>query len=381
MTLIGRSYFPIEYGNDTKYYLSFFNENLDAGQYIQHIPLIFLNTILIISSAFINSFLPLIVILNRNLHTVTNTFISSICIANLFLIPSTIFISMSMRKAEWKLGDIACKATIYLLYQSGVILVWLMSAIAYDRYRRIIKYHKIQLDNKKAMIICIATWVSGFAVGTLLANSQTTLEVQSSPNTTLVICTREYDRFSVPLAAIITGLNFILPLCVVTLCYWKILKKISASAQAANNTRVKQRKFRRDIALTYSVSANSHDERAPANHVLSLGSESAGKDRKKSISLTNREVQNGRVIKILISIVVVYFITWFPEAIYVVGIVVDLLADRTTVRALYAYISIAVLNLNSLLTPLIYCIGDRNIKRALARYWRHNKLAPMPPSS
>ena len=129
--------------------------------------LILLFTIIIIVSVIGNLLVIVTFIVNQNMRSVTNIFILSLAISDLFVILVTAPINMSTAINKfWTMSSFACKLVPFLITFNVACSTLTLCCIAFDRYYAIVHPLKLKLlqTPTRAFILQIIVWtISGVA--------------------------------------------------------------------------------------------------------------------------------------------------------------------------------------------------------------------------
>lgn len=329
------SYFYAEesefgWGNTTYFtFFSEFNRPWIGLSYIEATVLILL---------FILSFLSNISIFyqimnTKSTRTVTNYLICNLAVADILFTSGGPLVAVARISGTWILGNFVCKMMIYVLFTCAFVLIWTMTIISIDRNICINKTSMKRLTPKAIVIIIIFIWILAFASFIPLGMF---FNVREFPFgiTTVKICTLVWPRFttfrlSVFFTSVLCVVGFVIPLTIMAVNYFQILRKFCRSRRAIRQT--------------------------------SINNEATNSLRHRR----TRDQRDIKVVKTLVLIVVLFLLMWLPIFITFVAIQLDGMSEsmQLSSQTLIATLSIALAN--GFVNPFIYGVMNDRLRRGI----------------
>lgn len=329
MASVNKSYFfgsDQEHGwGNTSYftYFSEFNRPWHGLPYIEAFVLI----VLFIFSL-IGNFIVFFQILKvRSTRTVTNYLICNLAVADILFSSGSPLIAAARLTGTWVLGTFVCKMLVYIMFVCASVMIWTMTIISIDRYICILKTNAKKITPKVAICSILILWTLDFLAFIPLSMF---FSVKQFPfgQEEVKICTLMWPNFSsIRISMIFTVsvclVGFVIPLAILVLNYFGILRKFwrSRNAVKAITTRSAKSRKQRDI----------------------------------------------RLIKNLILLVFLFLVMWLPIFIVFALIQADGMADSMNISS-QALIGTLCLALgNACVNPFLYGIMNDRLKRRILR--------------
>ena len=99
-------------------------------------------------------------ICNRRMRTVTNSFIGSLTIADMFLTFGAPMIAVTRVTGSWIFGSWACSMMVYTEFVCGFVGIWTMTLIGLDRYLCIVGKSGTRFTQRAAMCALVVVWLA-----------------------------------------------------------------------------------------------------------------------------------------------------------------------------------------------------------------------------
>ncbi|XP_019635258.1 PREDICTED: neuropeptide FF receptor 2-like [Branchiostoma belcheri] len=268
---------------------------------------------------------------NRNLHTVTNSFIFNLALADLLValicMPVTLVYTIIY---NWPFGDVICKLSIFMQGVSVGASVFTLVAVATDRYFAVVRVPKGKINGKQATVIISVIWILSITVSVPQA---VVLHAEYDPVSDIVSCTERWpkptERAYYTLALFI--LLFVVPLLAIGYMYIRIATNIWYRP------------------ATIAVSTRSNTEQADAKKIW--------------------------VIKMLVVVVILFIVCWLP--LQIIALVTDfghLSLNAMTVIYMNVYPACHWLfYFNSAMNPVVYGYYNKNLRRICNEKLRKHK--------
>ncbi|KAK3733915.1 hypothetical protein QZH41_000975 [Actinostola sp. cb2023] len=281
---------------------------------------------------------------------------------------------------EWPLGEFVCMYVYPLVEIFFGSSVWIIAAIAIERYRNIVRMarvHRRTNQTKRSAKIMFLVWVFSFivfcipiyaSVGYVKDSSKTTCSFQwtsSSSAKTQLLAAKIY-------LGLLVIFSYLLPLGVVTLTYVAISRQLNRSNTFLIGLKGivsrKNAKSRRQVETV-----KSHEDETTMKVMGSVGSG----NRQPSLSPVDstRLTQNRRAKNILTPVAFLFALSMLP-----INILRALLIFWTPIvsqpyyRILF-FITVIFATANSSMNPLVYSIVSREFRNALKSIFFNSKKA------
>ncbi|KAM7129085.1 LOW QUALITY PROTEIN: gastrin/cholecystokinin type B receptor [Ciconia maguari] len=325
-----------------------------------------------------NALVVAVLLLNRRLRTVTNSFLLSLALSDLMLalccMPFTLVPNLM---GTFIFGEAVCKLMAYLMGVSVSVSTFSLVAIAIERYSAICNplESRVWQTRSHACRVIASTWLFSALLILPYATLQQTTRTVPARSTLLPVsqCTHDWPSEHVRQAWYVLLLSslFFIPGVVMIVAYGLISRELYRGIH-----------FELDIKGEASAQRNGSRELAPACdegdgcylqlsrpggalELRRLGAAGAQQDRARINSSEAKLVAKRRVIRMLVVIVAMFFLCWLP--IFSANTWPRLFAPRAAQRAprgrpiilihLLSYISACA-------NPLIYCFMNRRFRKA-----------------
>lgn len=180
-----------------------------------------------------NSCLAFIVVRYKQLRTVTNYFILNLALADILLAVSIPAVTVVRISENWILGDALCRLMLYFQFVCGTVLLWTLTMISFERYRRIVQ-HPIQprLSVRQALVLITATWAVSSIIYIPVAVWFQVLEFPFKPNKQATVCTLVFPNTKPRISFFF--ISYIIIMCLIPIIwlvynYYAIFCKILAN--------------------------------------------------------------------------------------------------------------------------------------------------------
>ncbi|XP_052075698.1 neuropeptide FF receptor 2-like isoform X1 [Mytilus californianus] len=182
-------------------------------------------TIMCVLAVILNSIVIVVFATKAQSFTSVHLFIMNLCISDIFLAGIALPVRLDNGSHEgesFKGGDPVCKMIMFIPLLSISSSISTMVAIAVDRFREIIKRHK--LLSKQAMYVIMVSWVWSVVVSSpqlyeysVYSNYDEEYNVTSCGSHDIV------ENFETVYAVIVIVLSYVVPLILITISYVKIM--------------------------------------------------------------------------------------------------------------------------------------------------------------
>uniref|UniRef100_A0A8D9BV16 Neuropeptide Y receptor n=2 Tax=Cacopsylla melanoneura TaxID=428564 RepID=A0A8D9BV16_9HEMI len=173
---------------------------------------------------------------NKNMHTVTNYFITNLALSDILLCVLAVpFTPTYTFLGTWVFGSLLCHLVPYAQMVSVFVSTLTLSAIAIDRFF-VIMYPfqpRMQLGTCTALIVLI--WVGSLLIALPYAYCMTL----SKHIDTVTVCDEDWssESFQRVYGIIMSFSQFIIPFCIIAFCYIKVSLKLNDRAKLKPGTK------------------------------------------------------------------------------------------------------------------------------------------------
>ncbi|XP_054830566.1 gastrin/cholecystokinin type B receptor [Eublepharis macularius] len=336
-----------------------------------------LYSIIFLLGVFGNTLVIAVLVRNKRLRTVTNSFLLSLSLSDLlvalFCIPFT-FIPNVM--GTFIFGKVVCKAVAYFMGMSVSVSTFSLVAIAIERYNAICKplQSRVWQTRSHAYRVIVATWLLSALLMLPYPVYTTTISQATHPG--IYQCHHNWpgnyakQAWSVILLVVL----FLIPGLVMIVAYglisWELYRGMQFEMDLTREARAQQNGDPRALApcdegdgcyIQVSRSAGG------AVELSVLTSEDHTKEEQARVNRSEAKLQAKKhVIRMLVVVVLLFFVCWLP--IYVVN-TWRAFAPDAAYRALSgAPISFIHLlsYISTCVNPFIYCFMNKRFRKALA---------------
>ncbi|CAG05857.1 unnamed protein product, partial [Tetraodon nigroviridis] len=338
---------------------------------------ILLYSLIFLVSVIGNLLIIVVLTVNKRMRTVTNTFLLSLAVSDLmmavFCMPFTLIPSILK---DFIFGAAMCKTVSYFMGISVSISTFSLVAIAIERYSAICNPLKSRVwqTRSHAYRVIAATWVMAILIMIPYPIISHLDSFQRADNTTAHQCRHKWPIATAEQTWYILLLLvlFAIPGLVMIVAYGLISRELYRGI----HFEMSHRKDAHDVknGLTSSVSTNSDDgdgcyvAQRPHSMEMSTiaGSSRAprGEQPRSNTSEAKLEAKK-RVIRMLVVIVVLFFLCWMP--LYCVNTwraFDDISAKQALSGAPIAFIHLLCYT-SACVNPVIYCFMNTRFRKAL----------------
>ncbi|XP_076843810.1 G-protein coupled receptor 83 isoform X2 [Brachyhypopomus gauderio] len=309
---------------------TFWNLSLDDGLYEARyrtetrqpavkVLLIVAYSVIIIISLFGNVVVCHVVVKKKRMHSVTSLFIMNLAIADILItLLNTPFTLVRFVYSTWVFGKAMCHVSRFAQYCSVHVSVFTLVAIAIDRHQVVMHPMKRRMSCLQGVVWVAVIWVMATCFSLPHAIYQTLLRLEFG--TVRVVCLPSFphpsDLFWKYLDLTTFILLYMLPLTIISVAYIVMAKKLW------------MRNAIGDVTLAQTV---------------------AHRRRKKM------------TMKMLMAVVAVFAICWFPLNCYVVLLSSRVIQANNTVYFTFHWLAIS----STCYNPFIYCWLNHNFRAEL----------------
>ncbi|KAL5021569.1 hypothetical protein ScPMuIL_000724 [Solemya velum] len=218
------------------------------------IEVTFLATIFML--ALVGNGMILVTLMRSKIWIATNYFIINLAGSNLIFALGIPFIAVTRVKEDWVFGDVACKLITYVEFVCGVSSIITMLAISVERYVCVCTYQNIKMSKTVAGYVIFMSWLMSLCCPVPIALTQTEKHIIMH-NRTYVFCGVSWERSfnSGVYLTMMFVLFFVIPLLIISLNYYRIIKLVrnSALGDVSNNKKRIEKSQKRLLEMCISL--------------------------------------------------------------------------------------------------------------------------------
>ncbi|XP_048049089.1 cholecystokinin receptor isoform X4 [Megalobrama amblycephala] len=353
---------------------------------------ILLYSLIFLLSVFGNLLIIVVLVVNKRMRTVTNSFLLSLAISDLMMavvcMPFTLIPNLL---EDFIFGAAMCKIVAYLMGISVCISTFSLVAIAIERYSAICNPLKSRAwqTRSHAYKVIASTWVLSFLIMTPYPIFSTLVKFTKSNNVTAHMCRHDWPKSEVEQAwcILLLFVLFFIPGVVMIIAYGLISRELyrgiqfeleqkkgqCETSEPAAIIRRTSRGMKNGISGTVLCSTDDGDgcyiqvSKRPNSMEMSAltPTGSAKVDRPRSNTSEAKLMAKKRVIRMLIVIVAMFFICWMPLYSVNTWKAFDLpSAHKALSGAPISFIHLLSYT-SACVNPIIYCFMNKRFRKAL----------------
>lgn len=313
-------------------------------------------------------------------------FIKNLAVADLgfLLLVSPPGLMKSALPGRWPLGEFTC---LYI-YPSVDIFhgasVWIIAAIAVERYRNIVGMARIRRESqtkRSAKILMIGVWIFSFLVFCIPVY----VAIVFYQHGQATLCT---VRWASDMHGNLLGTNiylvfmvlfsYVIPLSVVTWTYIAISRQLRRSNTFIRGIKgIISRKSTKNITQVENCSQNFRND----SNMTSLAGGNFQNHSLISHADSHRLAQNKRAKNILTPVAVLFAISMLPISLLRITLVFWKAIINEKYYPAVFFLSVVFTAANSSLNPLVYSVVSREFRNALKSLFKKNKSRVLSRSS
>ncbi|XP_035668464.1 neuropeptide FF receptor 1-like [Branchiostoma floridae] len=306
-----------------------------------------------------NILVILVMVFNRNMRTVTNMFITNLAVADLlvgvFCLPFNLADNIT---TSWPFDDVMCKTFLTVQVLSVSASVFTLIAIAVDRYYAVVHPTSSGVTKPAMRYILVSVWLVAVCTCVpqgLVLTSTTYQDVYTSDGQLMTTCEEvwpgDHYRAAYALGLFIT--SYLTPLFIIAVLYIRISMRLWYRPKLGGN----QTNSALSVKSTEPfVSYSSRSDNATLHMPTAAPSPSVQAQMSKKL----------HVIRMLLIVVVVFFLSWLPIHVFNIVSVFANLTENTLI-ILYHYVFPIVqcmAFINCGINPIIYGYYNKNLRKA-----------------
>ncbi|XP_077071399.1 cholecystokinin receptor [Siphateles boraxobius] len=339
---------------------------------------ILLYSLIFLLSVFGNLLIIVVLVANKRMRTVTNSFLLSLAISDLmmavFCMPFTLIPNLL---EDFIFGAAMCKIVAYLMGISVCISTFSLVAIAIERYSAICNPLKSRAwqTRSHAYKVIASTWVLSFLIMIPYPIFSTLIKLTKPNNITAHMCRHDWPKIEVEQAwcILLLFVLFFIPGVVMIISYGLISRELYRGIQFELEQKKGQCGMKNSISATVLCTSDDGDgcyiqvSKRPNSMEMSAltPTGSAKVDRPRSNTSEAKLMAKKRVIRMLIVIVAMFFICWMPLYSVNTWKAFDLpSAHRALSGAPISFIHLLSYT-SACVNPIIYCFMNKRFRKAL----------------
>ncbi|XP_066270466.1 free fatty acid receptor 4-like [Branchiostoma lanceolatum] len=334
--------------------------------------------VIMIAAYVTNIILVLVLTRDRQMHNWTNYLIVHLCCVDILLVSAAPFIVAARVTQSWPMGPGVCYGLMYTMTLSATVTMWTMVLISIERCHTIVKpfkrgcmYDKRHFAGTLA-IIWGACGLYCLPIGLFFKERTFTLVGDD-----VIICTLVWPAVGASYAFTIPTLvlTFCVPLVIISVNYYRVFKTFWKSRARLSKTR--------DMPLpSLSTDGPSKGNDSPASvgkHKRTLPRQTshanvATSNRSSRVKATAFSGKDVRVVKVLVMLVVAFFIMWLPVMIMILLIQLD--GNNFQEHVLKSHHFVAVLSFtlcNAILNPVFYGLLNQSNRNGVRKLFSRSR--------
>ncbi|XP_041109956.1 probable G-protein coupled receptor 83 [Polyodon spathula] len=292
-------------------------------------------SVIIVISLFGNVLVCQVVIKNKRMHSATSLFITNLAVSDIMItLLNTSFTLARYVHSTWVFGKAMCHISRFVQYCSLHVSTLTLTAIALDRHQVILNPLKSRMTVHRGILCIAAIWVMAACFSLPHAIYQKLFQYNYSASTVRSFCVPDFpnpsDLYWKYLDLSTFLLLYLLPLLIISLVYSRLAKKLWLRNAIG------------DVTMEQSVAHR--------------------RNKKKSI-------------KMLVLVVVVFAVCWFPLNCYVVLISSLAIQSRNTLYFALHWLAMS----STCYNPFIYCWLNESFRSELKSLLSMCRQAQKPP--
>ncbi|XP_061579346.1 cholecystokinin receptor [Cololabis saira] len=344
-----------------------------------HTLRILLYALIFFLSVFGNLLIIVVLTVNKRMRTVTNTFLLSLAVSDLTMaiicMPFTLIPSILK---DFIFGATMCKIVSYLMGISVSISTFSLVAIAIERYSAICNPLKSRVwqTRSHAYRVIAATWVLAFVIMIPYPIISHLEPIQRSDNSTAHQCRHQWPRAALEQTwyVLLLLILFAIPGVVMIVAYGLISRELYRGIQFEMGNKKDSTDVKNGLTSAASTGSDDGDgcyvnvvkrPHSVEMSAMATSSKMIKAERPRSNTSEAKLEAKKRVIRMLVVIVVLFFICWMP--LYCANTwraFDDSSAKRALSGAPIAFIHLLSYT-SACVNPIIYCFMNKRFRKAL----------------
>ncbi|XP_056145825.1 cholecystokinin receptor [Lampris incognitus] len=345
-----------------------------------HTLRILLYSLIFLLSVIGNLLIIVVLTVNKRMRTVTNTFLLSLAVSDLmmavFCMPFNLIPSILK---DFIFGAAMCKIVAYLMGISVSISTFSLVAIAIERYSAICNPLKSRVwqTRSHAYRVIAVTWVLAFIIMTPYPIISHLDGYQRPDNTTAHRCRHKWPRVKAEQTwyMLVLLVLFVIPGVVMIVAYGLISRELYKGIQFEMGQKKESTGVKNGLSTATSSGNDDGDgcyvhtvQRPHSMEMSTLSASSAGAAKAKRPRTNTTEAKleaKKRVIRMLVVIVVLFFLCWMPLYCANTWRAFDVKsAEQALSGAPISFIQLLCYT-SACVNPIIYCFMNTRFRKAL----------------
>lgn len=272
--------------------------------------------IIVVTCALIgNSLVLLSVYRYPSMRTVVNLFLANLASSDLLFALISLFDTVAYMKSGWYAGVGSCKVQSYLIEVFYTCSILTLVAVSFERYLAICRPHLKSRSRKQTSVVIAITWATSFGFCSVLLYAYRIRMIDNAPVCENLQWSHSDRRIFYTIHSVVV---YLIPLTIMIWAHHKISKIIAAHKVPGNNLGSEKMC---ENEVNKNRGNHLSDERASAEEkqvVFDTPKERPGTklrrvlSRRKNGSKYKSIRSRKKVIKILITVTMTFFILWTP---------------------------------------------------------------------
>ncbi|XP_040195755.1 cholecystokinin receptor-like [Rana temporaria] len=341
---------------------------------------ILLYCIIFLLSVFGNTLIIIVLVMNKRLRTITNSFLLSLAVSDIMVallcMPFTLIPNLM---GDFIFGEVICKTAAYFMGISVSVSTFNLVAIAIERYSAICNplQSRVWQTRSHAYKVIAATWILSIIIMIPYLVYNRLVAFTKKENIEGYQCRLRWPNNQVQQAwyVILLTMLFFIPGVVMTVAYGLISHELYRGIQFEMDLNKEAKALKNGLATGATMSTANSDEgdgcyiqvnkRRNTMEMSTLTPSNCSKiDRARANNSEAKLMAKKRVIRMLIVIVAMFFICWMP--VYVANTWKAF--DEESAFRILSGAPISFIHLlsytSACVNPIIYCFMNKRFRKA-----------------
>ncbi|CAF0954937.1 unnamed protein product [Brachionus calyciflorus] len=327
------------------------NEGLNTPWFVKFTPAVIVYSITFLLGFFGNILVIFSILYLKKLQSITNLFLLSLATADLLLIIICVpFKITEFFTNEWLFGPIMCKVYNYMQTFTAICSVINLTMMSLERYLAILHplRAKYTCTRKRTKIIIFSIWLLSILAAIPVVFGKRAEKV--GLHNQVYICVRKWSSLNWKIFEIYRStIILFIPFFIMLFTYTKICVKLWKMPDS-------RRKLTENVSFQFTKPENEIDKDGSLKEI--------GKKIIRPVSIrSDDETTRKQIIKMLICIVAIFFISWSPITINHLLVSFDVLPNVNHGYLWYArLVFYAMSYINSCVNPVVYTFMSKNFR-------------------
>ena len=200
-----------------------------------------------VTSVLLNSLVCLVFYKNKHLLNAPNIFIASVALSDLlYSVTYLPLLVVTNAHGRWIYGGPGCKATAFIVTWSGLTSLMSLSVASYERYTALVFLYKKKrtFSKRKAVCFTVAMWLYALFWSLMPLCGWSGFELEGI-GTSCSVRWKSRAKLDLSYNICLMLACFVLPVCIITVSFYRSCQEINKCARRANKTWGKTSPFTR----------------------------------------------------------------------------------------------------------------------------------------